>query len=174
MGIFVGEGSAMYLTGAMPQSTPVSTDSSLSGNGVDQPLGVVHTAFTSTLWSTGTANTGIVTGELSQPLSSFDFVDLYGSGTDAGQAYTRIPIVNPWTSAYMRSCVYTVSPWSTNYALTVGQRVVFPTVTSFSAGSSFFFGMTDGGTAWQASNQTARVQDIHLYRIDGVKYNTGV
>lgn len=173
MGVIYGEASAMCLTGAVPQPTPVITDSSLSGNGVDNPLGVVQTAFTSNLWFNTATATGFFTGALSSSITGFDFVDLYGSGTAAGQAYTRIPVISPWNSAYMRSCVYSVGPWASNYALAVGQRIVFPTETSFSAGSSFYFGMGDGATSWAAGNRTTSNMDIRLYRVDGIKYNTG-
>jgi hypothetical protein len=173
MGIVNYDNSALCI-GSAEVRTPVVTDSSLSGNGYpNSPIGVVPTAITRILWSGTTAN-GLRTGALNDSLDNYDMLELYGSGTDAGQAFTRVPIYHPFNSSYMAVNVYTLTPWAnTNYSLCAGQRMQFPTHTSFSAGSSYFFGMTNNGTGWAGGNYTSRPQDIRLYRIDGVKYNTG-
>lgn len=149
--------------------TPVSVDNTLSGNGFpDTPIGVIPTAYTSTLWSGSTGT--LFTAALSQPYTNFDFLDLYGYGTASGPGYIRVNVVPGGT---MTTTVHCVTPWLSNYSICAGQRISFPSTTSFSAGSAFYFGMTNGGTGYVAANRVNAAMDCLIYRIDGVKYNTG-
>lgn len=163
---------------AISSLSSVATDSSMSGNGtIESPLGVVRYPV-ELLWSgTGAVN---YSAALTQPITNYQYLDLWGSGGAAGMCCCRIPVVSPFNSSYMSCCVWGSTPWNpatgtwTNYAFIVGQKLKFPSTTSFSAFSSFYFGCSLGGvTSYEANNQN-RTGDIRLMRVYGVGYGKGV
>lgn len=164
-------------TYALPAGYNVmATDSSLSGNGFDAPIGLGSAMRPPVvlLWS-GHASSTTYTAKLNDDVRNYEFLDLWGSGNYVGQTYNRIPVVSPWTAAYERISVFQVTPAESNQARYDLQPVVFPTTTSFSAGSARRFGMGDGTTTYNAAlmNPTS-VNNTRLTRIYGVGYGKGV
>lgn len=154
----------------------MTTDSSMSGNGFDVPLGVGSAMRPPVvlLWS-GYASSTTYTAKLKDDIRNYEFVDLWGSGNYVGQTYNRIPVVSPWNSAYERISVFQVTPAEGNQARVDMQPVLFPSPTSFSAGSARRYGMGENTTTYNAAlmNPTS-VNNTRLTRIYGVGYGKGV
>lgn len=152
---------------AISSLSSVATDSSMTGNGtVESPLGCMRQPV-ELLWSGVVSSVGY-TAALPHPITDYQYIDMLGSGSYTGPAYTRLPVS---TSFPITTTLYTVSPAENVQARFDFQRISFVNATSFSAGSGGRFGMTGGATGYQAANNiNSSVYNTRMTALYGVGY----
>ena len=127
---------------------------------------------TKVLWSSDTPFKNQYSIELEDSIDNYDEIIFYGSanrgGNDRVNVKTEFPVVS--------GCInlggpYTLNAWqSTNhYMLNNGTQVYLSGNSGF-IDVSYYWGMQNGGTAFEANRYTtARNADVHPYKIVGVK-----
>lgn len=161
----------------VPSSNAVSVSSPITGDGTSaSPLGInvgVQPTYT-VLWHTDSPFANMYSFTMSQSIDNFDELIVYGSANrdnafwiDCENRY----VVDP--GKINMCCSYYNGTWGTSdtsHILCNGTQV-WLSGTSGRVTSSYYMGQTNNSTAWCGrKSTTARVQDVHPYKIVGVKY----
>lgn len=122
------------------------------------------------LWSADSVAPNQSSITLSDSIDNYDEVIFYGSGTRnyVPNVQTNYPVISGQVNL---GGPFFVGKWGTgdSWLLCNGTQVYLSGTSGFVA-SSYFWGKTDGGTAYNASLVNNRVNDIRPYKIVGVKY----
>lgn len=161
----------------VPSSEAIEVISPMTGNGTpESPIGIqvgVQPTYT-TLWETNSPFANMYSFTMSQSIDNFDELIVYGSANrdnafwiDCENRY----VVDP--GKINMCCSYYNGTWGmsdTSHILCNGTQV-WLSGTSGRVTSSYYMGQNNNSTAWCGwKSTTARVQDVHPYKIVGVKY----
>ena len=154
-------------------SSPLSGDGS-SANPIEAPAVVYDTEPTyTTLWETTTpfANGYAIT--LNDSIDNYDELIYYGSADRGGNATVRVMTEYPVCPGHSNAGgPFICNTWQTGnaYWLCNGTQVWISGTSGFIS-ASYYWGMQNGGTGFEANRYTtARNADVHPYKIVGVKY----
>lgn len=165
----------------LPESSKtnsVNVSSPLSGDGTSAhplaaPTAYIESEPTYTLlWSASSAFRNQYSITLNDSIDNYDEVIYYGSAnrdTNTVKVVTEYPV---YSGAINLGGPVFCGCWRTsnNYELWNGTQV-WLSGTSGYVNNSFYWGMQNGGTGYEANNySTPRNSDVHPYKIVGVKY----
>jgi len=124
------------------------------------------------LWETDTPFKNQYTISLNDSIDNYDEIICYGSANRGGNDRVNVKTTYPVVSGTIHLVgPYTLNTWqSTNhYMLNNGTQVYLSGNSGF-IDVSYYWGMQNGGTAFEANRYTtARNADVHPYKIVGVK-----
>jgi hypothetical protein len=122
------------------------------------------------LWSADSVAPNQSSITLSDSIDNYDEVIFYGSGTRnyVPNVQTNYPVISGQVNL---GGPFFVGKWGSGdtWLLCNGTQVYLSGTSGFVA-SSYYWGKTDGGTAYNASLVNNRANDIRPYKIVGVKY----
>ena len=125
------------------------------------------------LWETTAPFKNQYSITLNDSIDNYDEIIYYGSvnrgGNDRVNVKTEFPVVS---GVINLGGPYTLNTWqSTNHYMLNNGTQIFLSGNSGYIDASYYWGMQNGGTAFEASRYTtARKADVHPYKIIGVKY----
>ena len=157
-------------------SQPVTVSAPLTGNGTSaQPIGfsgAVSPSYT-VLWQNANPVANVYNISLSDSINNYDELIVYGSANRDG--LFTIKTVNRYDvdkgKINFADC-YTHGAWNTDantHILTNGTNV-WLSGNSGTVRSSYFMGQNAGAVSWVGWRGTGRADDIHPYKIVGVKW----
>lgn len=157
----------------------VSAKSPLNGDGTSaQPLTAPDTIYDSeptytTLWETDTPFRNEYSFTLNDNIENYDEVIYYGSADRGGNATVRVMTEYPVCPGHINAGgPFICNTWQTGnaYWLCNGTQVWISGTSGYVC-DSYYWGMQNGGTGFEANRYTtARNADVHPYKIVGVKY----
>ena len=157
----------------------VSAKSPFIGDGTSaQPLTAPDTMYDSEptytlLWSADTIFRNQYSITLNDDIENYDELIYYGSADRGGNATVRVMSEYPVCPGHINAGgPFICNTWQTGnaYWLCNGTQV-WVSGTSGYVCDSYYWGMQNGGTGFEANRYTtARNADVHPYKIVGVKY----
>ena len=120
------------------------------------------------LWETDTPFKNQYTISLNDSIDNYDEIICYGSANRGGNVKTTYPVIS---GTIHLVGPYTLNAWqSTNHYMLNNGTQMYLSGTSGFIDVSYYWGMQNGGTAFDANRYTtARNADVHPYKIVGVK-----
>ena len=125
------------------------------------------------LWETDTPFKNQYSIELNDSIDNYDEIICYGSANRGGNDRVNVKSTYPVISGTIHLVgPYTLNTWqSTNYYMLNNGTQMYLSGTSGYIDVSYYWGMQNGGTAFEANRYTtARNADVHPYKIVGVKH----
>lgn len=125
------------------------------------------------LWETDTPFNNQYSIELNDSIDNYDEIICYGSANRGGNDRVNVKSTYPVISGTINLVgPYTLNTWqSTNYYMLNNGTQMYLSGTSGYIDVSYYWGMQNGGTAFEANRYTtARNADVHPYKIVGVKH----
>lgn len=125
------------------------------------------------LWETDTPFKNQYSIELNDSIDNYDEIICYGSANRGGNDRVNVKSTYPVISGTINLVgPYTLNTWqSTNYYMLNNGTQMYLSGTSGYIDVSYYWGMQNGGTAFEANRYTtARNSDVHPYKIVGVKH----
>lgn len=125
------------------------------------------------LWETDTPFKNQYSIELNDNIDNYDEIICYGSANRGGNDRVNVKSTYPVISGTIHLVgPYTLNTWqSTNYYMLNNGTQMYLSGTSGYIDVSYYWGMQNGGTAFEANRYTtARNADVHPYKIVGVKH----
>lgn len=157
-------------------SYPVSVNFPLSGDGTpSNPISLLgyNSPLYVELWSATTAFKNNYSITLNDTINNYDEIRIYGSANRGSNYFVKTYNDYPVQSAgTMLAGVYFMGQWTTltSHLIVNGTEIMLSGNSGY-VGNSYFFGMNSNATAYAAGRYTtARNEDLHPYRIVGVKY----
>ena len=125
------------------------------------------------LWETDTPFKNQYSIVLNDSLDNYDEVICYGSANRGGNDRVNVKTTYPVISGTVNLVgPYTLNTWqSTNHYMLNNGTQMYLSGTSGFIDVSYYWGMQNGGTAFEANRYTAaRNADVHPYKLVGVKH----
>lgn len=160
-------------------NVPVNVNYPLSGDGTQSspitgPENLRNSQPTlTTLWETDTPFRNLYSIQLSDSIDNYDEIWYYGTanrGTNVSvNCVSEYPV---YKGAINQGGPYYCGQWeTTNYYFLSNGTQMFLSGTSGYIEASYYWGMQNAGTAFEANRYTSpRGADVHPYKIVGVKY----